>query len=93
MRSFFKGFAFAALIVSWTFFVLLQMARGGYTYRVQNGREQYCFVICIPGQEPYFDFSTMQVETQFSLTRRVLISSWYDNGPSTTPIDNPVASP
>lgn len=89
MRSFFKGVGISVGISLYMVFLLLQLIHGPVVYQVQQGRLKYCIVVSMPGYEPYFDFGTGQVETDFKFARRYRISPWFDSGPSTTPIDNP----
>jgi len=56
---------------------------------VHDGRLKWCIVVCLPGEEEFYDHTSHSVGCEFNLFCRYRISPWFDAGRSTTPFDNP----
>jgi len=89
IRGFVTGFFIVAFLVVWTWFMTLQVYGGGYAYQVQDGRVKWAIVVCIPGNEQFYDHETNKLNSHFRFSRRLRISPWFDNGPLETTPDNP----
>lgn len=87
-----KLLALSFLLLVWPVFTLYfgaQFRRGGYAYQVHDGRLKWCIVVCLPGEEEFYDHTSHSVGCEFNLFCRYRISPWFDAGRSTTPFDNP----